>query len=55
VIDRIQEIYLHQRAVVRPGTVALLGVGLWSTFHVSLDAGPDSLGFSLYRKSLVSL
>ncbi|MBI5800671.1 MAG: efflux RND transporter permease subunit [Verrucomicrobia bacterium] len=43
-IDRILEFSLRQRAVVLLGTVALLGVGLWSALHLSIDAVPDITG-----------
>jgi heavy metal efflux system protein len=43
-IDKILEFSLRQRAVVLLGTVALLGVGLWSAFHLSIDAVPDITG-----------
>ena len=43
-IDKILEFSLRQRAVVLLGTVALLGVGLWSALHLSIDAVPDITG-----------
>ena len=43
-ISAILEFSLRQRAVVLLGTVALLGVGLWSAFHLSIDAVPDITG-----------
>ena len=43
-ISTILEFSLRQRAVVLLGTVALLGVGLWSALHLSIDAVPDITG-----------
>jgi cobalt-zinc-cadmium resistance protein CzcA len=40
-IDRILEFSLRQRQVVLLGTVLLLGAGLWSGFHLPIDAVPD--------------
>ena len=46
-IDKILEFSLRQRAVVLLGTVALLGVGLWSALHLSIDAVPDITGIQV--------
>ncbi|MSU33562.1 MAG: efflux RND transporter permease subunit [Pedosphaera sp.] len=43
-ISRILEFSLQQRAVVLLGAVALLGGGLWSAFHLPMDAVPDITG-----------
>ncbi len=43
-IDRILEVSLRQRAIVLLGAVALLGAGLWSAFHLPIDAVPDITG-----------
>src|SRR6266446_395523 len=43
-IDRILEFSLRQRALVLLGAVALLGAGLWSAFHLPIDAVPDITG-----------
>lgn len=43
-IPAILEFSLRQRALVLLGTVALLGVGLWSALHLSIDAVPDITG-----------
>jgi cobalt-zinc-cadmium resistance protein CzcA len=43
-IDRILEFSLRQRAVVLLGSALLLGVGLWSAFHLPIDAVPDITG-----------
>jgi heavy metal efflux system protein len=43
-IARIIEISLRYRAVVLLGALALLGAGLWSAFHLPIDAVPDITG-----------
>src|SRR3989449_5083273 len=43
-IDRILEISLRYRAVVLLGALALLAAGLWSAFHLPIDAVPDITG-----------
>src|SRR5712691_5113856 len=43
-IDRILEFSLRQRALVFLGAVALLGAGVWSAFHLPIDAVPDITG-----------
>ncbi len=53
-ISAILEFSLRQRAVVLLGTVALLGVGLWSAFHLSIDAVPDITGVQVQINTEVS-
>ncbi|GAB4245144.1 MAG: CusA/CzcA family heavy metal efflux RND transporter [Candidatus Methylacidiphilales bacterium] len=43
-INAILEFSLRQRVVVVTGTFLLLGVGLWSAFHLPIDAVPDITG-----------
>src|SRR6266487_3669430 len=43
-IDRILESSLRQRAFVLFGAAALLAAGLWSAFHLPIDAVPDITG-----------
>ncbi len=43
-IDRILEFSLRQRAVVVLGAVVLFAVGLWSAWHLPIDAVPDITG-----------
>src|SRR5207245_8759589 len=43
-IARILEISLRYRAVVLLGALALLAAGLWSAFHLPIDAVPDITG-----------
>ncbi len=43
-IDRILEFSMRQRAVVLLAAVVLLGAGLWSGFHLPMDAVPDITG-----------
>ena len=43
-IDKILEFSLRQRAFVLLGTFALLGIGLWSAWHLPIDAVPDITG-----------
>src|SRR5215210_7620962 len=43
-IARIIEVSLRYRAVVLLGAVALLAAGLWSAFHLPIDAVPDITG-----------
>jgi hypothetical protein len=43
-IDRILESSLCQRAFVLFGAAALLAAGLWSAFHLPIDAVPDITG-----------
>src|SRR6185369_11070978 len=43
-IARILEISLRYRAVVLIGALALLAAGLWSAFHLPIDAVPDITG-----------
>src|SRR5262245_62189962 len=43
-IARIIEISLRYRAVVMLGAFALLAAGLWSAFHLPIDAVPDITG-----------
>jgi cobalt-zinc-cadmium resistance protein CzcA len=43
-IDRILEFSLRQRAVVLLGTAVLLAAGLWSAWHLPIDAVPDITG-----------
>ena len=43
-IDRILESSLRQRAFVLFGAAALLAAGLWSAFHLPIDAAPDITG-----------
>ena len=53
-ISAILEFSLRQRAVVFLGTIALLGVGLWSAFHLSIDAVPDITGVQVQINTEVS-
>lgn len=46
-IDRILESSLHQRAVVLLGAAGLLTAGLWSAFHLPIDAVPDITGIQV--------
>ena len=43
-ISRILEFSLRQRASVLLGAVALLAAGLWSAWHLPIDAVPDITG-----------
>ena len=43
-IDKILEFALRQRALVLLGALGLLGAGLWSAFHLPIDAVPDITG-----------
>src|SRR3989449_1173201 len=43
-INSILEFSLRQRALVLLGAVALLGAGVWSAFHLPIDAVPDITG-----------
>ncbi len=43
-IDRILNFSMRQRALVLLGALALLGAGLWSAAHLSIDAVPDITG-----------
>src|SRR6266540_1169297 len=43
-IARIIEVSLRYRAVVLLGAFALLAAGLWSAFHLPIDAVPDITG-----------
>src|SRR5437773_3997926 len=43
-ITRVIEISLRYRAVVLLGALALLAAGLWSAFHLPIDAVPDITG-----------
>src|SRR5436309_12693251 len=43
-IDKILEFSLRQRAIVLFAAVGLLGGGLWSAFHLPIDAVPDITG-----------
>src|SRR5438105_724824 len=43
-IDRILESSLRQRVFVLFGAAALLAAGLWSAFHLPIDAVPDITG-----------
>ncbi len=43
-IDRILEFSLRQRPLVLLGAFALLGLGIWSAFHLPIDAVPDITG-----------
>ena len=43
-IDAILEFSLRQRPFVLLAAVALLGAGLWSAFHLPIDAVPDITG-----------
>src|SRR5437867_8923257 len=43
-IDRILELSLRQRPLVLLGAFALLGLGIWSAFHLPIDAVPDITG-----------
>lgn len=43
-IARILEFSLRQRAVVLLGAVGLIAAGLWSAFHLPIDAVPDITG-----------
>ncbi len=43
-IDRILELALRQRTFVLSGAAALLVAGLWSAFHLPIDAVPDITG-----------
>jgi cobalt-zinc-cadmium resistance protein CzcA len=53
-ISAILEFSLRQRAVVLLGTAALLGVGLWSALHLSIDAVPDITGVQVQINTEVS-
>src|SRR2546427_12791954 len=46
-INSILEFSLRQRALVLLGAVALLGAGLWSAFHLPIDAVPDITGIQV--------
>ncbi|HUS36871.1 MAG TPA: CusA/CzcA family heavy metal efflux RND transporter [Verrucomicrobiae bacterium] len=46
-IARILEFSLRQRAVVFLGAAALLAAGLWSAFHLPIDAVPDITGIQV--------
>ena len=46
-INAILEFSLRQRAVVLLGAVALLAAGLWSAFHLPIDAVPDITGLQV--------
>ena len=43
-INRILESSLRQRAFVLFGVATLLAAGLWSAFHLPIDAVPDITG-----------
>src|SRR5262245_45873551 len=43
-ISRVIEVSLRYRAVVLLGAIALLAAGLWSAFHLPIDAVPDITG-----------
>src|SRR6478735_7713977 len=43
-IDRILEFSLRQRALVVAGALALAALGLWSAWHLPIDAVPDITG-----------
>ena len=43
-IDKILEFAMRQRAVVLLGAFGLLGGGLWSAWHLPIDAVPDITG-----------
>src|SRR5947207_1195045 len=43
-IDKVLELSLRQRAFVLLAALALVAVGLWSAFHLSIDAVPDITG-----------
>src|ERR1043165_4090128 len=43
-IARSLEFSLRQRAVVLLGAIALVGAGLWSAWHLPIDAVPDITG-----------
>jgi cobalt-zinc-cadmium resistance protein CzcA len=53
-IDRIFEFSLRQRAVVLLGAALLLAVGLWSAFHLPIDAVPDITGVQVQINTEVS-
>ncbi len=46
-IHRVLEFSLRQRAFVLLGAAALLGAGLWSAFHLPIDAVPDITGIQV--------
>src|SRR6187455_2254626 len=52
-IDRILESSLRQRAFVLFGAAALLAAGLWSAFHLLIDAVPDITGVQVQINSEV--
>src|SRR6266508_866107 len=53
-IDRILEFSLRQRALVLLGAFGLLGLGLWSAFHLPIDAVPDITGVQVQINTEVS-
>jgi len=53
-IDKILEFAMRQRAVVLLGALALLGGGLWSAWHLPIDAVPDITGVQVQINTEVS-
>lgn len=53
-IDAILEFSLRQRPFVLLAAVALLGAGLWSAFHLPIDAVPDITGVQVQINTEVS-
>ena len=53
-IGRILEFSLRQRALVLLGAIGLLGTGVWSAFHLPIDAVPDITGIQVQINTEVS-
>jgi heavy metal efflux system protein len=53
-IDKILEFAMRQRAVVLLGALALLAGGLWSAWHLPIDAVPDITGVQVQINTEVS-
>ena len=53
-IDKILELSLRQRAFVLLAALALVAVGLWSAFRLSIDAVPDITGVQIQINTEVS-
>src|SRR5437773_1029215 len=53
-IDKILELSLRQRAFVLLAALALVAVGLWSAFRLSIDAVPDVTGVQIQINTEVS-
>ena len=53
-IDKILEFAMRQRALVLLGAIGLLGAGLWSAWHLPIDAVPDITGVQVQINTEVS-